>query len=59
MNLVCLYFYLFIYVFLHFMQKFKRATKSGGKMIFGKKSPVDSADNLRVKNFVEIAPFLR
>ena len=45
---------------LRFTQKFKMATKSGGKMIFTK-SPVDSADTLWVKNFVEIAlsPFPR
>ena len=34
--------------------KFKMATKSGGKVIFCEKSPVDSADTLRVQNFVEI-----
>ena len=32
------------------MQKFKIA----GKTIFWEKSPVDSADTLRIKNFVEI-----
>ena len=31
------------------------AAKSGRKTIFFKKLPVDSADTLRVKNFVEIA----
>ena len=31
------------------------ATKRGGKTLFCKKSPVDSADTLRVQNFVEIA----
>ena len=48
---------LFIYFFYWggVMQKFKMATKSGGKTIFGKYSPVHSADNLRVKNLVEIA----
>ena len=35
-----------INAFLHFMQKFKMATKNGGK--------VDSTDNLQVRNFVEI-----
>ena len=30
------------------------AIKSGGKTIFAKKTPVDSADTLRIKNFVEI-----
>ena len=41
--------------FLRFTQKFKMAGKSGGKTIFAKKMPVDSADTLRIKNFVEIA----
>ena len=36
------------------MQKFKMATKSGGKRFLGK-SPVDSADNLWVKNFISIS----
>ena len=40
---------------LHFTQKFKMATKSGGKAIFCENSPVDSADTLWVQNFVEIA----
>ena len=31
------------------------AAKSGGKTIFGKKSPVDSADTLWVKHFIKIA----
>ena len=31
------------------------AAKSCGTTIFGKKSPVDSADTLWIKNFVEIA----
>ena len=31
------------------------AAKSGGKAIFCEKRPVDSADTLRVKNFVENA----
>ena len=39
---------------LHFTQKFKMAAKCGGHE-FGEKSPVDSADILRVKHFVEIA----
>ena len=39
---------------LHFTQKFKMAAKSGGKTLFFKKSPVDSAYTLLVKNFVEI-----
>ena len=29
--------------------------KGGGKMFFCKKSPIDSADTLQVKNFVEIS----
>ena len=29
--------------------------KNGGKIIFGKSSPVDSVDTLWVKNFIEIA----
>ena len=41
--------------FLRFTQKFKMATKSGRKTIFVKKTPVDSADTLWIKNFVEIA----
>ena len=41
--------------FLRFTQKFKLVTKSGGKTFFCKKSSVDSADTLWVKNFVEIA----
>ena len=106
MNLVCLFFYLFTYLFfLHFTQKFKMAAKSGGKTNFVKifsrpcrypvgqklrrnrsislhfqdkrifvfnteiqdgcqkwlendfweKSSIDSANTLRVKNFIEIA----
>ena len=38
------------------MQKCKMAAKSSGKTIFAK-SPVDSADTLRVKNFVELPRF--
>ena len=44
-----------INVFLCLTQKFKMATKSGGKTFFCKIMPVDSADSLRVKHFVEIA----
>ena len=44
-----------IYGFLRFTQKFKIATKSGGKIFFGEPSPVECADTLWVKNFVEIA----
>ena len=40
---------------LHFTQKFKMAAKSGGKVIFCEKLPVDSAYTLWVKNLVEIA----
>ena len=39
---------------LSFLHKFKMATKNGGKTIFWEKLPVDSADTLGVKNFVEI-----
>ena len=42
-------------VFLRFTQKFKIVAKSGGKTFFCKKSPVDSADTVRVKNFIEIS----
>ena len=46
-----------INAFLCLTQKFKMAAKSGGKMFFFcDKMPVGSADTLRVKNFVEIAP---
>ena len=38
-------------VLLRLTQKFKRAAKSGGKAIFPKKSPVDSAHILWDKNF--------
>ena len=41
--------------FLHFMQKFKMAAKSGGENDFWEKSPVESPNTLWVKNFVEIA----
>ena len=44
-----------INAFLRFTQKFKMAAKSGGKKLFCKKLPVDSADTLWVKNFIEIA----
>ena len=40
-------------VLLRFTQKFKRAAKSGGKAIFVKKSPVDSAYILWDKNFCQ------
>ena len=40
---------------LRFTQKFKMAAKSGGKVIFCARSPVDSADTLWVQNFIEIA----
>ena len=43
-----------INVFFPFTQKFKMATKNGGKTIF-EKLPVHSGDTLWVKNFVEIA----
>ena len=44
-----------IYAFLLFMQKFKMATKNGGKTIFWKKLPDDFANTLGVKNFPKIA----
>ena len=40
--------------FLHFMQNFKMATKSGGKMIFGKQLQMTLYTE-EVKNFVGIA----
>ena len=47
-----------INAFLCLTQKFKMAAKSGGKMFFFCEiMPVDSADTVRVKNFVEIAQF--
>ena len=47
-----------INAFLHFMQKFKMADKSDGKIIF-LGSCQKTADTPRVKNFVEIADTLR
>ena len=44
-----------INTFLYFTQKFNMAAKSGGKKLFSKKLPVDSADTQWVKNFIEIA----
>ena len=44
-----------INAFLCSTQKFKMAPKSGRKTLFSKKSPVDSAYTLWVKNFVKIA----
>ena len=41
-----------ITVFLHFMQNFKMATKTGGENNFWKEMPDDS--NLGIKNFTEI-----
>ena len=41
------------------MQKFNMVAKSGGKMFFCKKSPVDSADILRVKNCQNLSILLR
>ena len=59
MNLVCLliyFFYLFFFVCVCLTQKFKLATKSGGKtFFFCEIMPVDSADTLQIKNFIEIA----
>ena len=39
---------------LHFMQNFKMAAKTGGENNFWKEMSDDSADNLGVKNFIEI-----
>ena len=44
-----------INAFLRFTQKFKTAAKSGGKTIFAKNMPVDSADILGVKKCIKIA----
>ena len=41
--------------FLRLTHKFKMAVKSGGKMFFCEKSPVDSTNTLWVKNLFEIA----
>ena len=46
-----------IIAFLHFTQKFKMAAKNGRKIFFLEKSSVNSADTMRVKNFVEITLF--
>ena len=53
MNLVCLFF-LINFFSAFFMQKLKMATK-WRENDFWEKSPVDSPDTLRVKNFVKIA----
>ena len=47
-----------INAFLHFMQKFKMATKNGGKAIFLEKLPVDSAGQKVCRNHY-LTPFLR
>ena len=43
-----------INTFLHFMQNFKMAAKTGGENNFWKEMSDDSADNLGVKNCIEI-----
>ena len=53
MNLVCLFFYLFIFFFAFYAEIQDDRKKRENN--FCEKSPVDSADTLRVKNFVEIA----
>ena len=37
------------------MQKFKMGAKSGGENDFCEKSPVESADIMWIRNFIEIA----
>ena len=54
MNLVCLFFYLIIYFFA-FYAKIQNGHQKWRENDFWEKSPVDSADILRIKNFVEIA----
>ena len=54
MNLVCLFF-IYLFIFLRFMQKFKNGHQKWHENDFWEKSPVDSAHNLWVKNFVKIA----
>ena len=52
MNLVCLFFkYFFFFFFLRSTQKFKMTAND----FCEEKFPVDSADTLRIKNFVKIA----
>ena len=53
MNLVCSFFYLFN--FFAFYAEIQNGHQNWQENDFWEKSPVDSADNLPVKNFVEIA----
>ena len=50
MNLVCIFIYFFA-----FYAEIQNGHQKWQENDFGEKSPVDSADNLQVKNFVEIA----
>ena len=54
MNLVCLFFYLFIYFFA-FYAEIQNGHQKWQEKDFWENLPVDSADNLWVKNIVEIA----
>ena len=51
-----LFIFLFIYFFFAFYAEIQNGHPKWGENDFWEKSPVDSADNLRVKNFVEIFP---
>ena len=48
-------FNLFIYLFFAFYAEIQNGHQKWWENDFWEKSPVDSVDNLRVKNFVEIA----
>ena len=50
MNLVCLFIYFFA-----FYAEIQNGHQKWRENDFWEKSPVDSADNLRVKNFMEIS----
>ena len=52
MNLVCLFSYLFIYFFA-FYAEIQNGHQKWRENDFWEKSPVGSADNMQVKNFVE------
>ena len=51
MNLVCLFFYLFLF---ELYTEIQNGHQNWRENDFWEKSPVDSANNLRVKNFMEI-----
>ena len=53
MNLVCLFFYLFI--LFAFYAEIQNGHQKWQENDFWEKSPVDSADTMRVKDFIEIA----